>query len=214
MNYYYNLTINNNLSKFYEWTLEDNLIQIKKIPVFRLNENLLLNLIKYDGKVDSNFLKKIYNKTTYQEEGKIKAISYMSLFTDTKFCLATTFDKEGNIVNRSYLLLEDELNVLEIGFSLKKEKLLFNKSSKITINNDFKQEVLMKETIKKEINKLYQSKDNNKLIYYYLEWFNDYVDNIKEIYQKMCDELEKDSIFNLEKIYDLIIMVNKQLNVK
>ena len=147
MNYYYNLTLNYKWLQFYEWTFEDELIEIKKIPVFRISENTLINMCKYNGKVKKEFLSKIKNQTTYKKDGKISTILYSALFTDTKFCIATIFKKDGSIISRSFLLLEDELNVLEIGYSLKKEKIVFNKEDKI--NNDllFKQEEKMKKII-------------------------------------------------------------------
>ncbi len=214
MNYYYNLTLNSDLSKFYEWTLKDSLIEIKKIPVFKTTENTLINMLKYDGYVNSEFLNKIYNQTTYKEVGKIKTITYAAILTDTKFCLAIIFDDNGYIKNRSYLLLEDELNILEFSFSLKKEKVIFNKEKKSIINNNFKQEVLMRKAIKEEIDKAIEEKDKNKLIYYYLEWFNNYSNNVDYIYKTICSELEKEFVMNLEKMYNLILLVSKQQSVK
>ena len=128
--------------------------------------------------------------------------------------MAIIFDDNGYIKNRSYLLLEDELNILEFSFSLKKEKVIFNKEKKSIINNNFKQEVLMRKAIKEEIDKAIEEKDKNKLIYYYLEWFNNYSNNVDYIYKTICSELEKEFVMNLEKMYNLILLVSKQQSVK
>ena len=207
MNYYYDLTLSfsdQKTDKFYEWELDDNLIEIKKIPLYRVNEKTIINILKYNGFINSSFLKKIKNRTVYKKNGKIKTILYATILTDSKFSVAIEFDSEGNILKRSYLLLEDELNTIEISYSLKKEKLVFNKISKRIVNNSFKQEEKMKAFIKNEIDLLHTKGDFDKLVYYYMEWFKEYCDNIDEIYTQMLKELENNNINKLDLIYNLV----------
>ena len=211
MNYYYDLTLNfgiNSVYKFYEWELEDNLIDIKKIPLFKIDEKTIKNLFLYNGSVLDDFLKKIKDRTTYKKDGKIKPIMYAAIFTDTKFSIALIFGKNGNIIGKSYLMLEDELNIIEIGYSIKKENLIFHKANKANNKNLFRQEEKMKKTIKKEIEKSYQDGDKSKLIYYHLEWFNHYEDNIDLIYKKIMNELNKPEVEGLNKMYTLILQVS------
>ena len=208
MNYYYDLCLNlkkDNPYKFYEWELDDELIEIKKIPLFKISESVLNNIYKYNGKIDEVFLKKIKNKTTYKKDGVIKTIMYAVIFTDTKSSIAIEFDEKGDIIKRSYLLLEDELNTIEIGFSLKKEKIILLKKEKIIYVNNLRQEELMRKKIKEELNNSFYNKEYNKIIYYHLEWFKKYNDNIKYIYKKMLNELEKQHINDLEIIYNLVL---------
>lgn len=209
MNYYYNVTLNFNALKFYEWTLEDELIELKKVPVFRLNEKDLVCLYKYNGNVESSFLMKIKNKSIYKKEGILKTNLYIALFTDTKFCLAIMFDKEGSIIKRSHLLLEDELNVIEIGYGLKKEKLVFYKKEKILYSNNYKQEDIMKNIILNEIDKSYKNKEVNKLRYYYLECFKTNCLDIKKIYKELKEKINGENNFDLESMYKVINMVTK-----
>jgi hypothetical protein len=72
----------------------------------------------------------------------------------------------------------------------------------------------MRKAIKEEIDKAIEEKDKNKLIYYYLEWFNNYSNNVDYIYKTICSELEKEFVMNLEKMYNLILLVSKQQSVK
>ena len=209
MNYYYDLTLNfktNNLYKFYEWELSDGLIEIKKIPIKRVDEKTFINISKYKGVVSDNFLLTIKNKTTYKKGSRINIIKYACIITDTKFCLALLFNKKGEIISRSNLLLEDELNVIEIACSVKKEHLSFIKQEEIIETNYLRQEINMIEKIKKELSKALEENDKNKLKYFYLEWFNKENNNIKQIYQEMMNELDKDNPFNLNKIYQLILL--------
>ena len=210
MNYYYDLTLcfKEEMLKFYEWELNSDLIEIKKIPLYKVSEKALFNFLKYDGFLDISFIRKLKNRTVYKQNGKIKTISYAAIFTDSKFSIAIEFDSDGKIIKRSYLMLEDELNTIEIGYSLKKEKIIFNKTSKRIIYNSFSQEEKMKSYIKNEINSLYHKKDFNKLIYYYMEWFKEYSNDIDKLYNKMISELDKNNITKLDLIYNLVIKLS------
>ena len=208
MNYYYDLCLffNNYPYKFYEWELSDDITEIKKIPLYRVSENTLINIFKYNGSVDNSFLNKIKNRTTYKENGKIKTVMYAAIFTDTKFSLAVMFNENGDIIKRSNILLEDDLNIIEIACSLKKEKVFFSKQEKALVNNVLRQEEKMKQFIRNEIKKA--KEDNyNKLVYYYMEWFKEYNYDIKTIYKKMLDKLENETVVNLEKMYNLILQL-------
>ena len=208
MNYYYDLVLNfsdQKMYKFYEWKIDDQFLEIKKIPIYKVSESKILSLISYNGIVEKEFLNKIKNRTIYKENGKTKTISYCSLFTDTKFSIAIIFDEKGHVLQRSNLLLEDELNIIEIGFSLKKEKLIFHKEKPVVLNDYLRQEEEMKAIIKKEIEKSYKEKNNSKLIYYYLEWFNKYNPNIEKIYLLMINELDKKDVKDIDRVYNLVL---------
>ncbi len=210
MNNYYDLYLDfkeSNPYKFYEWELNDNLISIKKIPLFRVNEQMIINLYKYNAFISESFLLKIKNRTTYKEDNKIKTIKYSCIFTDTKFSIALIFNEKGKVIKRSHLMIEDELNVNELAYSLKKEKIVINKMDSIMINNSFRQEEQMKRRIKDEIKRVMVSKKYDLLIYYYLEWFNEYSNDPNFIYSRMLGELNKDNVFNLDKMYDLVLQL-------
>ncbi|MBQ9834131.1 MAG: hypothetical protein IJO33_02960 [Bacilli bacterium] len=209
MNYYYDIILNFNKEgkpyyNFYEWEKDDDLVKIKKIPIFRIEEKTLLNLFEYEGKLESDWVSNLKDKTTFKIENKIKTISYACIFTDTKSCIALNFSQDGTIIGKSLLLLEDELNLLEIGYSLKKEKIVFTRGVKSKNKNDLRQEELIKLVIKKELEKAYKEKNDNKLIYYHLEWFNSLNKDIEKIYHKMQDDLKNDLTDNVLKIYYLV----------
>ncbi|MBQ4584368.1 MAG: hypothetical protein IJA94_05730 [Bacilli bacterium] len=209
MNYYYDFILNFNKERepyynFYEWEKDDDLVKIKKIPIFRVEEKVLISLFIYEGKIDVNWISNLKDKTTYKAGSKIKTIPYACVLTDTKSCIALKFSEEGTIIGKSLLLLDDELNLLEIGYSLKKEKILFTKGPKSKIRNNLRQELLIKQVIQKELEKAYKERNDTKLIYYHLEWFNNLNKDIDKIYQKMQEELKNDLTDSLLKIYYLV----------
>lgn len=209
MNYYYDLILNFNKEgkpyyNFYEWENHDDLIRIKKIPIFRIEEKILINIFCYEGKIEQEWVKNLKDKTTFKCNDTTKTIPFACILTDTKSCLALKFNEDGTIIGKSLLLLEDELNLLEIGFSLKKEKIVFQKEVKSKINQELRQEKIIKKVIKEELEKAYQENNDNKLIYYHLEWFNDLNKDIEKIYSKMINELKKDITESTLKIYHLV----------
>ena len=56
-----NWTKNLQLIEFYEWNLEDDLEHIKKIPIFRVSDKVIKDLLTSKLKIDISFLSKIKN---------------------------------------------------------------------------------------------------------------------------------------------------------
>ena len=120
MNYVYDIYLNFHKTyyDFYEWYYDDNLSHIKKIPIIRVNSNLFKKIISHNIALDNNFFKTIQNKT--ESYGKINKISGL-IITDTKNLIAIRFNNKGISIERSALLVEDELDVLQ--FSLKNKEI-------------------------------------------------------------------------------------------
>lgn len=206
MNYYYDLILNLNDENilFYEWEENDNLEYIEKIPVYKINETDMLKILQNKIKVSEEFINLIKNKTILKESGIINTISYATIFTDTKTTIALEFDKSGKEIARSNLLLEDDLNVCEIGFTIKKKMLKYEVIENIRVKHHLRKVIKIKDYIKKEITKLYQDKNKVKLSFLFLEWFNKNEDNIEKIYNLMLKELESEFDDNQFKIYEII----------
>ena len=60
MNYIYDVYLNLNeiLYDFFDWNKNDKIIHIKKIPVFKIEEEILIKLITNTVKVNNEFLSK------------------------------------------------------------------------------------------------------------------------------------------------------------
>ncbi|MGM9882053.1 MAG: hypothetical protein ACI31S_04350, partial [Bacilli bacterium] len=116
MNFIYDIILNFNSDyyNFFEWNKKDNIISIKKIPVFFIEKNLF-NDMKYNKiTVDKSFLDVIKDKTfTYS---RIK-IGPSCLVTNGKEVIGILFNDKGVLIKRSSLLLDEEEEVLdEISF--------------------------------------------------------------------------------------------------
>ena len=111
MNYIYDIVLNFNKEyyNFFEWNKRDNIVNVKKIPLFLVN-NDTFKMFKYDNvTVGSDFINLIKDKTyTYS---RIK-IGNTSLITNGKEVIAVLFNDKGELIKRSSLLLDEEEEVL------------------------------------------------------------------------------------------------------
>ena len=203
MNYYYDVLLNfqEDYYMFYEWDNDDTLEYIKKIPLYHISKEKYKTIYTKKIKISNEFLSEIENKTKLK---KGKTLLYAAIFSDGKSAIALEFNNDGEVINKSSLLLEDEINICEFMYTLDEEEFDFE----IIQNENFKKETRQEEKIKKllklEIDSMYKAKNNSKLKYIYLEWFDEYIDNIDLIYKKMINRLDKKLTKKEYEIYELI----------
>ncbi|MCI8671003.1 MAG: DUF3603 family protein [Bacilli bacterium] len=207
MNYYYDIILNwneNEAYEFYEWNDTDYLELIKKIPLIRIKHKIFLDLVSNKIKVSPEFLNMIQDKTLISGKNLINNITYAALLTDNKNVIAIEFDKEGNSISYSKLLIDDELNVLESTFNLKEYNLEYEILNKLPLNSNIRQENEAKKVISLEINNLYQKKDLSKLKYLYYEFKKEKSDDASYIYETLNQELNNNFSEDILKLYYII----------
>ena len=137
-------------------------------------------------------------------EIKNENLENIFLISDTKNALALEINNEGLVINRSKLLVSDEMNLIEMIYSLKEVKIEYEKIKKYEARKELRQIEKIKKLIKCEIDLLYQEKNRSKLKYLYYEWFNTVENSLEKMYEEMNTELEKNFSEKLNNIYDLI----------
>ena len=205
MNFFYDLLVNYNDAKpyeFYEWEKSDNIIHLKKIPVFKISSSDLNHFLKNDIIINQNFLETIHNKTeSYNSKNKY---NYMSLFTDEKNSIIIEFSSDGKSLYKSKMLLEEELDLLEIAYSLKKEKIEYILGEKNNYNQDLRQIQNVKRLLLTEIKTLKEQNNIYKLRYLFKEITNEDEDNKKVIVEKLISIIKSDFNENHLKLYNII----------
>lgn len=206
MNYYYDIILNWNelrAYEFYEWNDTDYLELVKKIPLFKIKHKHLLDLLTTEIKVDKEFLEQIKDKSLISGKNVINKIEYASIFTDGKNVLALEFNSEGLVISRSKLLIDDELNVLESIYNLKDFNLNYEVLAPLNFDLTLRQEKEAKKLIALEIDNLYHHQDLAKLKYLYYEYKHEKIDDINIIHQNLLNELHN---FNQDilKLYYII----------
>ena len=200
-----NWTKGERLKEFYEWNLEDDLEHIKKMPIIRIRESLLKDLLTSKVKIDKTFLSKIKYKTESYFHNEIDVIEYAIIVTTEKKALALELDDEGNVMYKSCLLIDEEEEVLEIG----EEIVIMDIPYEVITKNKKVSYLTRKEEeerrfLTKEIKKIKQNKEKSKLNYLYKEFFIDDVESFNDKLTILEKEISKDYNSFHHKLYNLL----------
>ena len=200
MNYIYDIVLNFNkeLYEFFEWKDDDNLINIRKIPLIKINDDdfvsLLYNKIKIEKLVLDTFKKKF---SLYSEEINGNVIC---IVTNGQRAMGVMFDQLGNLIGKSAMLLDEEEEVLEESENLEETKLLYeiNKTQQVNIKLS-RVEIEKKQYIENFLNAI----DDIKILkYIYFDYFDMEAEK-EDIKKILLMELEKKWDNNLNRLYTL-----------
>lgn len=202
MNYYYDVVLNffDTNMLFYEWNKFDNLELYKRVPIIQVNSKTLKDFINNNVVVDKNFLEIIKDKA----KKKGDCPSYIAIFADRNGSIALEFDEKGNSLYRSFLDIDDDLNISEFLYTVDIMKVSYEIKDEIKYNDSLRMEEEIKLLIKTEVNSLYKKKDFVKLKYLYMEWFNKVPYDNEQIYDYMVNKLNDRVGIEEKRIYDLI----------
>lgn len=194
MEYIYDIVLNfqDEYYDYYEWQNKDNIINIKKIPIYKINNKDYIN---------------IKNNITTIDKKTLPKTNKMFLLTGGIEVMAVLINNNGKVIKKSSLIFEesddiladkDEIKLIDIKYTINKKKNIIIKSriekSKIKFINNY-------------LKKIDKSKDEYLLKYLYYEIFNIEQENIETIY----NDLLKLSKSNINKIYDGIKKINIEL---
>ena len=193
MNYYYDLKLNfqKNNCLFYEWEELDKYELVNKIPVIYISTNDMEQILANHIKVTA-------------------IINDLVLLVDKNSTIVIKFDNNGYEIARSFLLLNDELGIIDSMRNKKSTDFKYEIINKVEYNPTLRYEERIKTEIDKEIKKIINEKNYAKLEYLYLEWFNKKNNRkqmIIDIENKLKEQITNDEI----KIYDLIILSKKKV---
>ena len=202
MNYIYDITLNFNEEpySFYEWNEEDNIEYYIKVPVFKVEDEVLHDFIKNKISVSKNFLNKICNKTEIYGK-KNKNSKYVAIFTSLDSSIAIEFNDNGDSYLKSYLSIEEETDLLEFSKLLKYSLVDYKvkEYSKSTFKRLTRQEFSMKNSLLNNLEKIYKNNEIYKLRYLFYELYNEKPSSDEKIYSKLINLIENNS----EKLYKI-----------
>ena len=207
LNFYYNLILNLNefLYEFYEWKSEE-ILNVKKVPIYRVKTKNIKDFYLYDIKVNEEFLNEIYKKSISSEN-----IDYLAVFSDNKNSIAIEFNNEGKSIFKSKLDLDSDLTICELSYNLDFENIKYEKIKKTyKYNLNLRQEEIERKTVLKEISNLYQEKNLEKLKYLYYEISNVICNDLDKIYNNIINLIENENFNNLNYIYKIIKLSYKK----
>ena len=198
-----NFTDEEKIPEFFEWDNNDILDHVKKIPLIRISKNKLNDFINYNLVVEESFLEQIKNKTyAYKKESNLE---YATLLSDINKVIAVEFDKKGNIISRSSLLLDEEEDILAEVMDLEEENISYKIKNKYNINYFLtRQEQKRKNYLLKEITNLYKENNIDKLTFLYEELYKKDNLSFEEMYKKLKQDITKDYSKKHNLLYDIV----------
>lgn len=205
MNYIYDIILNFNeeFYDFYEWKNNDNVINVRKIPVLKVDENTYVSLRNNKIQVSMetiDSLKKNFSLYNEKIEGNI-----ICLITNGMSAFGVMFNNNGYLIKRSSMLFDEEEEVIDESENIKEVKIDFIKNEKQKSNNISRIVKEKQKFIKDYISSL---DDELTLKYIYYDYFEkeENKNNIKEI---LLSEINSEWNSKLSKLYDLTKLLNK-----
>lgn len=205
MNYIYDIILNFNeeFYDFYEWKSNDNVINVRKIPVLKVDENTYISLKNNKVQVSMetiDSLKKNFSLYNEKIEGNI-----ICLITNGMSAFGVMFNNNGYLIKRSSMLFDEEEEVIDESENIKEVKIDFIKNEKQKSNNISRIVKEKQKFIKDYISSL---DDELTLKYIYYDYFEkeENKNNIKEI---LLSEINSEWNSKLSKLYDLTKLLNK-----
>ena len=197
---------------FFEWDSKDKLEHIKRIPLFRVDKDIIKDILYNEIKIDQEFNSNTFNMTESYSLNKVIKVPYAYLITDGITILALKTDKYGNVKYKSKLLLEEEEEILCISTKLKKIDFKYTKKEMIFSEHFLtRTELKVKKFLLEEINRIYKTKDYQKLKYLYAEYTDKEEKNIDTLYKELINSLENglnEKHYNLYNLLNLISSTN------
>ena len=207
MTYIYDLLLNftddERILEFFEWNEKDEIINIKKIPLIRVSNKTMKDFINKKVKVTEELLLEIKNKTTTYS--KTEDLEYSLLISDLNKVIAIEFNKKGEVLSRSSLLLDEEDEVLEeveyLEIHPSKYKVISTYKTNYTLT---RLEQKKKKYLLKEMDTLYQENNISKLTFLYEEIFPKDELSLYDKYLKLKEDIEDNYSNNHNKLYDIV----------
>ena len=207
MIYVYDLLLNfqdtGRLVEFFEWSDQDVLEHIKKIPLFRINSIDMDNICYGTVKFDSTFLEKIKFKTLLYK--KKKAITYAALFCDLNRAVVVEISKQGEVIAKSCLLLDEEEDVIDNSQDLE----VFDVSYKVLKREDnftflTRSEEFQQRYLYQELKSLFEQRDVDKLTYLYEEVFGHDDSLFDYKYERLIEGVSKSFDRRYQNLYEVV----------
>ena len=209
MNYIYDvlLNFNNEYYEFYDWNNDDKLTHIRKIPIFKVSDEVLKNIIFHEVIIGEDLVKRIRNKTEVFSKNYIDILDYACLLCNDKKVVAIKGNDKGRIIGKSDLLIDEHNEIIAVLDRYEDYNLDFKiVNTNEVINFRTRKEIKMQRYILKEIDK----QPTSKLEYLLYECNNETCGNRDAIIRKIKSNLNSEYI---TEIYDFFKMAANQKRV-
>lgn len=189
MIYIYDILLNFSdgvLYEFYEWNTNDDIQNMKKIKMVKIDKQDFEQFLHYKIKISTDFLLKIFKSCEVYSNKGVETLDYCCLFSDGSRVLAIEFSKNGESICKSKLLLDEEEEIAYLASNLAFTPLEYTVvKEENSLRFLTRRELKMKKYLTAELQETFQSKNYHKLKFLYYEYYDEVVNS----YQVMVDKL-------------------------
>lgn len=210
MVYIYDILLNfsKKLIEFFEWNDNDDILYIKKAPIFHVDSKVIRDFINYNIKIDKSFIDLIMNKTLFYDD---YINVNLAILCDGEMALGIKINN-GVISGVSRMIFDEEEEVIKLIKRIDKSNIIYNIIDKK--NNDFKYltryEKRIISVLKDEFTRVYNNNKVDKLNYYYYEYFNKVSNNKNFVYKSLMLSLINDFNDRHLDLYEIIKLSYKK----
>ena len=206
-----NLLDSERVYEFFEWSNKDDVEHIKKMPMIKVSSNFLDNAINNTIVIDKSFLDEIYQKTEVYNHDRIGVIDYACLFTDGYKVLAIEFNSDGKSLFKSFLLLDEEDEILEVSNEIKLRTIPY-KNIRKKVSNQYltREEEYRKNYLIRELKNAKKHEKYEKINYLYEEIYPVSSKSIEEKYKLLIGDISN----NYRECYNELFKILKLTHSK
>ena len=212
MNYIYDILLNfqDEYYDFFEWYADDKITHIKKTPLIKISDSDLSTIKNAKIKFSQEFLNQIYNKTQIFKNYDINTINYLCILCSDNETIGLKISKNGNVIGKSSLLLDENDEVLEASENIEIKKINFTICEKKNLPQfHTRKEICNSKEIIKKLHQLFKNDEANKLNYLFYECFGQKETDINKVFNKIKNEVYKYNE-NYNKIDDFLKIISQK----
>lgn len=210
MNYIYDIVLNfnSNYYEFYEWNKNDNIINIRKIPTFKVDNQTYYDFKFNDITVKNDFLKLIEDETSIYLGNTNK---YMCIITNSKEAIGVMFNKNGLIIKKSSLIIDEENEVLELAYDIENTRIDYQvnrvcKKMRLVSRSEGEK----KKKIINNLNHLFKINNYELIRYIYYDAFLKEEKDVNKIYDELINVINKNETIYINRINSILELISNR----
>ena len=210
MNYIYDIVLNfnSNYYEFYEWNKNDNIINIRKIPTFKVDNQTYYDFKFNDITVKNDFLKLIEDETSIYLGNTNK---YMCIITNSKEAIGVMFNKNGLIIKKSSLIIDEENEVLELAYDIENTRIDYQvnrvcKKMRLVSRSEGEK----KKKIINNLNHLFKINNYELIRYIYYDAFLKDEKDVNKIYDELINVINKNETIYINRISSILELISNR----
>ena len=210
MNYIYDIVLNfnSNYYEFYEWNKNDNILNIRKIPTFKVDNQTYYDFKFNDITVKNDFLKLIEDETSIYLGNTNK---YMCIITNSKEAIGIMFNKNGLIIKKSSLIIDEENEVLELAYDIENTRIDYQvnrvcKKMRLISRSEGEK----KKKIINNLNHLFKINNYELIRYIYYDAFLKDEKDVNKIYDELINVINKNETIYINRISSILELISNR----